>query len=217
DIEDLGYSTVDQLTERGLVKNIADLYSLTKEDFLSLEGFAEVSATKLYDRIQSAKEVPLHKFLLALGIPSVGKSTAKTLARELTLEELRDVTLEHLLAIQDIGPETAQSILQWFTDKDNLAMLDKFKDQGVVVVREEAPVMVSDDLKDEVIVITGTFSGLTRDEVKALLVARGAKVSGNLSGKTTMLLAGTNAGSKLSTAESMGIPIKGEAHLKDLL
>ena len=182
-----------------------------------MEGFAEVSATKLYDRIQSAKEVPLHKFLLALGIPSVGKSTAKTLARELTLEELRDVTLEHLLAIQDIGPETAQSILQWFTDKDNLAMLDKFKDQGVVVVREEAPVMVSDDLKDEVIVITGTFSGLTRDEVKALLVARGAKVSGNLSGKTTMLLAGTNAGSKLSTAESMGIPIKGEAHLKDLL
>ncbi len=209
DIEGLGYKTIDTLVELGLVTDPADIYRLTAEDLLELEGWGEVSATNLIAAIEASKSRPLGKLIFGLGIDHVGATVAGQLARHFgSIDALMDASPDDIEAIDGIGPEIAGSVVSWFSDPDNVDLVRRLADSGVSMV-DETPARdaVPQTLDGLTVVITGTLDGYTRDEAKAAVEARGGKVTGSVSSRTDVLVAGDNAGSKLAKAESLGIPI----------
>jgi len=221
DIEGMGYKTVDLLLRKGLIGDPADIFTLDPADLLAFEGWGEVSVGNLMAAIEGAKDRPFGRVVTALGIPLVGGTVARALARQFrTVDRLRSATEDQISAIEGIGPEIARSVTGWFADPDNARLVDKLAAAGVRLEdpESEQPSEASSGLLAGVtVVLTGTLEGFTRDEAKAAIEARGGKVTGSVSGKTSAVLSGESPGSKLAKAESLGVPVIDEAQFVRLL
>ena len=214
DIEGLGEAVVDQLVERSLVSTLSDVYRLTFEQLLELEKFAEKSARNLVDAIDWSKRVDLWRLLHGLGIPQVGVSAAKDLAKAFGgMAELRSADLERLIEIDGIGEKTAQGIVTFFENPKNASNLDELYGLGMDPVAPEVPSGAEAIFDGMTFVITGTLPTMKRDEAKTLIESKGGKVAGSVSKKTTYLLAGESAGSKLTKAEKLGVEVLSEGDL----
>jgi len=218
DIAGLGIKIVEQLVEAGLVDDVADLYTLRKEDLLRLEGFAEKKAQNLLNAIQASKSRPLARLINALGIRGVGEVTAAELARHYPdLDALAKASVEELMQIEDIGPNTAQAIVDWFSRPRNQRVLEKLKAAGVWPRSEMAASSGTAALAGLTFVITGTLKNFTREEAKAFIEAHGGKVTDSVSRNTSYLVVGENPGSKLQKARQLGIPLLDEESLQRLI
>lgn len=213
DIDGLGPALLEKLHDTGLVKSIADIYSLTAEQLAGLERMGEKSAAKLIASIEKSKSAGLARFLSALGIRQVGdKAAAVIAARFGDIEELFKATPETLCEIDDVGEITAENIVSFFSHPQTRRMIDRLKDAGVVMTAEKAAAG-DDRFAGMTFVLTGTLPDMTRDEASALITSHGGKVSGSVSKKTSYVVAGAEAGSKLAKAESLGVPVIDEAEL----
>jgi DNA ligase (NAD+) len=217
DIDGLGEKLVEQLVEQGLIDTVADIYRLKVDELAGLERMGEKSAENLVRAIGKSKQPPLARFIYALGIREVGEATAMNLATALgNLDALRRADIEALQRVPDIGPIVAEHIKNFFTQSHNLEVVEQLLDAGIVPV--SPPVRVGKaSLEGKTFVLTGTLAGMTRDEAKQKLQAAGARVSGSVSAKTDYVLAGENAGSKLTKAEKLGVSVISEDQLEALL
>ena len=213
DIDGLGPALLEKLHESGLVKSIADIYSLTAEQLAGLERMGEKSAAKLISSIEKSKSAGLARLLSALGIRQVGdKAAAVIAARFGDIEELFKATPETLCEIDDVGEITAENIVSFFSHPQTRRMIDRLKNVGVVMTAEEAAAG-DDRFAGMTFVLTGTLPDMTREQASALITSHGGKVSGSVSKKTSYVVAGAEAGSKLAKAESLGVPVIDEAEL----
>ncbi len=217
DIEGLGGKRAEQLIEARLVSDLADLYELRTEDLEQLEGFARKSAQKLVDQIQSRRKTTLQRFLYALGIPQVGSHVATVLARHFnTLDELMEASADDLLAINEIGPHIARSVVSFFGEGENRRMLASLRDAGIELTNPLAE-PTSQPLEDQTFVFTGALDRWTREEAQRLVERLGAQASSSVSGNTDYVVAGPGAGQKLDEARDREIPVLDEAAFIDLL
>ncbi|MHB0982801.1 MAG: NAD-dependent DNA ligase LigA [Thiobacillus sp.] len=218
DIEGLGDKLVDQLVDRGLVRTPADLYGLTREALAGLERMAEKSAANLLAAIEASKATTLARFIFALGIRNVGETTAKDLAKHFgSLDRLIEATEAELLAVRDVGPVVAQSIIQFFVEPHNLEVVNTLRAAGVRWPESKGLQQSAGILAGKTLVLTGTLPTLTRDAAKEKIEAAGGKVAGSVSKKTDYVVAGEEAGSKLVKAQELGLAILDEAGLLALL
>ncbi len=218
DIDGLGDKLVDVLVEKDWVKSPADLYRLSKAELATLPRMAAKSAENLKNAITATRETTLARFLYALGIREVGEATAKALARHFkTFDAVQSASSEQLQEVPDVGTVVAEHIVRFFRESHNENVVKELREFVHWPEGEEAGDIQSDRLAGNTYVITGTLSTMTRDEAKQALEALGAKVSGSVSKKTTALIAGENAGSKLTKAQSLGLSILSEDELKELL
>lgn len=216
DIDGLGEKTIAQLVEHGSVQSFADLYALTKEQLLALDGFAEVSATQTIEAIAQSRTVEVRRFLIALGIKHVGGETALRLARRFgTLEALCAATREDLLAIEDIGEVVADSLQAFLQSEQFKTLLDTFFAHGGVIVPMQRAATGS--LTGKTFVLTGTLTSLSRLEARARIEARGGKVVGSVSRGTDFVVVGESPGSKASKAADLGVKILNEAAFSAML
>lgn len=211
DIDGFGDEMIEQLIEVGLVESIPDLYSLRIADLAQLEGWGERSAEKLRGELNDAKTPDLSDFIVALGVPEVGPTTATSLAREFgTLDELMDATENDLRTVEDIGPRVAQEIRGFFTSDENREIIRQLRSEGVSPVGPD-PDVGGDELADLTFVFTGSLSDMTRSEAQDLVETHGANSTGSVSSNTDYLIVGDNPGqSKQSAADDEGVPILSE-------
>ena len=226
DIEGLGEQMVEKLTAAGLVNDPADLYALTVEQLVELERIGETSATNLVAEIQKSTARPLPKFLTALGIRHFGPSATAALVAEFhTVDEIMSKTVEELAAVDGVGEVIATTVENWFSQETNRAYIEKFRAAGVnfgdpeaARLAAEARASVPQTLEGRAVVVTGTLSGYSREEAGEAIALRGGKSPGSVSKKTFALVVGDSAGaSKLTKAESLGVPILDEAGFDLLL
>ncbi len=219
DIEGVGEQSVRRLWDLGLVRSLPDLYRLTKEQLMELEGYGEISATSAIESIEASKEVPFHRVLFGLNIPDVGWVTAQNLARHFeTVDRLNAAAQEDILEAEGIGPERAEAIAEWFSDEANRALVEELRSLGLRFEIGDELKPVEGPLTGNTYVITGTLESFTRDEAAAALEAKGAKVVNSVSGKTTGLIVGEEPGnSKLTKARKVDVPTLSEADLVELL
>ncbi len=209
DVDGLGEKLAAQLVVGKLVKDFADLYRIPLAGWAELERMGEKSAQNIVDALERSKSTTLRRLLYGLGIPQVGEATAATLARHFgSLEKFMEASEEELLAVRDIGPETAREIRAWTTEPQNRAVVGRLLEAGIVPAPEAAP--TGGAFAGKTVVLTGGLSRLTRDEAKAEIERRGGKVSGSVSRKTDLVVAGDEAGSKLEKARELGVRIVGE-------
>ncbi|MDH3976090.1 MAG: NAD-dependent DNA ligase LigA [Deltaproteobacteria bacterium] len=215
-MDGLGFKHIEQMVEKGLIKDPGDLYYLSKEDILTLDRFAEKSAQNIIDSIEKSRETTLSRFIYSLGIRNVGSYTAKLLAKEFaSVEPLKEASCEELLEIRDIGPEIAAAVSGFFEEEKNLLMVEKLLKGGIRF--EKKHFSGSEKLAGKVFVLTGTLTTLKRDEAKALIEAEGGKVSGSVSSKTDYVVAGSEPGSKLEKARELEVSVLNEEELKKML
>lgn len=217
DIEGLGEKLVAQLDEKGLIRDLADLYCLTREQLTGMERMGEKSAENLLRAIERSKATTLPRFIYALGISLVGEATARTLAMHFgNLDALMGASEEALLAVSDVGPAVAESIHAFFHEDHNRAVIRKLREVGVhwedIEVQAQAQ-----PLAGKAFVLTGSLESMTRDEAKARLQALGAKVTGSVSGKTDFVVVGADPGSKYDKAVELGVAVLDEDQLRELL
>ena len=215
-IDGLGPQIIDLLIENDLISDAADLYSLKVEDVKDLERMGEKSATNLINAIESSKSAGLERLLCAIGIPNVGEVAAETLAKKFrNLDACMSASVDDLTAIDDFGEITAKCVVDFFSRERNITLCQKLKDAGVLTeaVKEAA----SDKLAGLTFVLTGTLPTLSRDEASELIKAQGGKVSGSVSKKTSYVVAGEAAGSKLTKAQDLGVTVIDEDELKRML
>jgi len=218
DIEGVGEQFVRRLWELGLLRSMPDLYRLRKEQLLELDGFGEKSAANVLASIEASKAQPFSRVLFGLNIPEVGWVTAQSLARHFgTIDRLLTARQEEILEVEGIGPDRAESIAEWFSDEQNRALVEELRALGLTLEVGEAERPVEGPLTGRQYVITGTLADFTREEATAALAGLGAKVSDNVSKKTTGVFVGENPGSKVAKAEKAGVPVLGEDELKALL
>jgi DNA ligase (NAD+) len=208
-IDGLGKKTVAQLVDHGLVRDLADLYQLSREQILGLEGFAERSATLLLDAIGQSKHVSLERFLLGLGIRQVGQHIATVLAKEFgSLDAIMSADHERLQTVKEIGPEISASLVSYFQEPSNRRVIDRLREFGVSIAATSA---VSDGgsklLTGKTFVFTGGLEGVSRDEATSLVERLGATVSSSVSKRTSYVVAGADPGSKLDQARKLGVPV----------
>ena len=218
-IEGLGEQLIDQLVDKGIINDAADLYRLDLETLAGLDRMAEKSATNLLEELDKSKQTTLSRFLFALGIRHVGEATARALADYFgNLNDLMRASEEQLLEVEDIGPVVAASIRQFFLDERNRELIRKLQAAGIhwpeKAMKEKAPSL---PLENKRFVLTGTLSTLTRDEAADLIRRQGGKVGSAVSKKTDYVLAGSEAGSKLSKAQALGIKIIDENEFLQLI
>jgi DNA ligase (NAD+) len=216
EIAGLGIRIVEQLVDEGLVSDVADLYTLTGDSMLGLEGFAEKKVENLLDAIAASKAQPLSRLLTALGVRGVGEVVATDLAGRFgDLDALGAATLEELEAIEGIGPNIAQAIVDWFGRPANREVLAKLRAAGVwPIIDVAAPHAAQRPLDGKTFVVTGSLSRFTRQEAKAYIQSQGGKVTGSVSKNTDFLLAGEKAGSKLTKAQELGVKVIDENELR---
>jgi len=219
DIEGVGEQSVRRLWDLGLVRSLPELYRLTKEQLMELEGYGEISATSAIESIAASKQVPFNRVLFGLNIPDVGWVTAQNLARHFeNVDRLLSAAQEDILEVEGIGPERAEAIAEWFSDEANRALVEELRSLGLRFEIGDELKPVEGPLTGNTYVITGTLEGFTRDEAAAALEAKGAKVVNSVSGKTTGLVVGEEPGnSKLTKARKVEVPILSEADLVELL
>src|SRR5947208_2960830 len=219
DIEGVGEQSVRRLWDLGLVRSLPELYRLTKEQLMELEGYGDLSATSAIESIAASKQVPFHRVLFGLSIPDVGWVTAQNLARHFeNVDLLLSAAQEDILEVEGIGPERAEAIAEWFSDEANRALVEELRSLGLRFEIGDELKPVEGPLTGNTYAITGTLEGFTRDEAAAALEAKGAKVVNSVSGKTTGLIVGEEPGnSKLAKARKLEVPILSEADLVELL
>jgi DNA ligase (NAD+) len=219
DIDGVGEQTIWRLWQEGMVRSLPDLYRLTGEQLMELDGFGEISATNAIAAIQASKQIPFGRVLFGLNIPDVGWIIARNLARHFgNVDALANATQEELVEAEGIGPERAEAIAEWFRDEDNLALVRELRELGLRFESGQEDRPVEGPLTGHTYVITGTLEAFTREEAAALLEERGAKVANSVSGKTTGLIVGEEPGkSKLTKAEKLNVPLLDEAALLRLL
>jgi DNA ligase (NAD+) len=219
DVEGMGIKIAAALVEESLVHDVADIYFLTTEKLLTLEGFAEKKAENLLDSIEASRSQPLSRLINALGIRNVGETVASDLASAFpSLEALQEASMDDLMQIEGIGPKVAGTIVEWMGQASNIQVLEKLRKAGVWPSSErggEPP--FAQTLRALTFVITGTLPGMSREEAKALILRHGGKVSGSVSSRTDYLVSGEKAGSKLKRAIELGIPVLDETGLKELI
>jgi DNA ligase (NAD+) len=216
DISGLGESLVEQLVDSGLVKNPAELYTLEKIEVLGLERMGEKSADNLIKGIKESKNRPFERVLFGLGIRHIGKGAAAILAREFgSIDALMEAVLERLETIRDIGPVAGRSVIDYFRSEETRSVIEKLRSAGVNL--KQAGPAASDELEGLTFVLTGSLETMTREEAGDRIRARGGKVSSSVSQKTSYLVAGESAGSKLAKAEEFGVTILNEEQLLVLL
>jgi DNA ligase (NAD+) len=215
-IEGLGEAVVDQLLERKLVANVADLYTLTLKQLVALDRFAEKSAGTLLEELEQSKKAGLARVLGGLGIRFVGERTAELLAEEFgTMEALEAATAEELERVNEVGPRVAQAIQEFFRQAANRELVERLKAAGVEMTAEKK--LRTAQLAGLTFVLTGSLPTLTRDEAKARIEEAGGKTAGSVSKKTSYVVAGEEAGSKLDKARKLGVAVIDEAELLQLL
>ena len=215
DIEGVGEQFVRKLWDEGLLRSMPDLYRLTAEQLLEVEGYGEISATRAIDAIQRSKAQPFSRVLFGLNMPKVGWVLARNLARHFGgVDALMDATQEELEEAEGIGPDRAELIAEWFSDEENRVLVNDLRLLGLQFEVGEADRPVEGPLSGRQYVITGTLEGFSREEAKASLEALGAKVSDSVSKKTTGVIVGESPGSKAAKAAKAGVPILGEADLR---
>jgi DNA ligase (NAD+) len=208
DIEHLGYKTGMLLRERGWVEDPADVYFLTREQLESLPGFKERSIDNLLRSIEGSKDRPIWRLLVALNIRHVGAHVAQVLARAFgSIDRLAAASEEDIDAVEEIGPEIARSVYEWFHDEESLALIEKLRRAGVRMEDEPVPELPEGPLTGSSIVLTGGLEALSRDEATTLAEEAGAKVASSVSKKTAFVVAGENPGSKLAKAEQLGVEV----------
>jgi DNA ligase (NAD+) len=219
DIEGVGELMVRRLWQEGIVTSIPDLYRLTAEQLLELDGFGEVSARNAVDAIAASRQTPFSRVLFGLNIPQVGFVTAQALARHFgTVDRLLEASQEEIQEVEGIGPDRADAIAEWFADDENRALVEELRGLGLRLEAGEAERPVEGPLSGRSYVVTGTLEGWSRDEAKAALEALGAKVTDSVSKKTAGLVVGEEPGaSKLTKAQRAGVPLLTEAELAELL
>jgi DNA ligase (NAD+) len=217
DIEGLGDKVVEQLVERELVRSPADLYGLTTAELAGLERMGEKSAANLVAAIDKSKGTTLPRLLYALGIREVGEATALALARHFgTLEALMGAGAQEIEQVEDVGPVVAAHVATFFSLEDHVNVIKALRNQGVRWP-EVARAAAAAPLAGRTFVLTGTLSSMTREEAEEALTARGAKVSGSVSKKTSFVVAGAEAGAKLARARELGVRVLNEEELRALL
>jgi DNA ligase (NAD+) len=215
-IEGLGEAVVQQLLDRGLVRGVADLYALTEEQLTGLERFAEKSARALLAEIDRSRRAGLARVLMGLGIRFVGERTAELLAEEFgSIDALMKASAEELERVEEVGPRISQAILEFFSKLANVALVESLRSAGVDMTAEKK--QRSTQLAGLTFVLTGTLPTLSRDEAKARIEAAGGKTAGSVSKKTSYVVAGEEAGSKLDKALELKVPVLDEAGLLALL
>ncbi len=220
DIEGMGPALIQQLLEANLIASIADIYHLPERraDLLRLERMGQKSVDNLIAAIERSRENPLDRLINALGIRNVGREAARTLAAQYdSIDAIAAASLEELAALPDFGQITAKSVQQFFAETQTKELLEKLRNAGVRLQGASQPQQRGDELAGKTYVLTGTLPGMTREEAGALIIAHGGKVSGSVSKKTTAVIAGESAGSKLDKAIALGVPVLSEAELHDLV
>ena len=218
DIEGLGDKLVEQLVDEGLIETTGDLFRLTDEPLVALPRMGRKSVSNLLAAIEDSKQTTLTRFIYALGIAEVGEATARNLAMHFgDLGPLRDASVESLQEVDDVGPIVAEKIASFFGQKNNQIVMDQLIALGVQWEPEIVETVPGPDLTGEKVVLTGTLRTLTRNDAKSQLQTLGAKVSGSVSSKTSFVVAGDAAGSKLTKAQELGVRVLSEQELIDLL
>ena len=219
DIEGVGEQTIRLLWERGLVRSLPDLYRLTKEQLLELEGFADISATAAIGAIEASKQVPFSRVLLGLNISKVGWVLAQNLARQFgDVDRLIAAAQEEVEAAEGFGPDRAEIVVEWFADEQNRALVQELRDLGLRFETGEEDRPAVGPLTGQTFVVTGTLEKYSRDEAMAALEALGAKVTDSVSKKTTGLVVGEEPGaSKLTKAQRSDVPLLTEADFDALI
>jgi DNA ligase (NAD+) len=216
DIDGLGEALVNQLTERGMVKNVADLYKLTKDDLLKLERMGEKSGENVLSEIAYSKKRPLERVIYGLGIRFVGERTAQFLAEHFgSLDAIMNATAEELEEVNEVGPRIAESIVEFFGDEHNRKLVGDLRKAGLTFSGKKKE--KGTKLAGKTFVLTGTLVRHTRDEAKKMIEDAGGRVSGSVSKKTDYVVAGSDAGSKLDKARELGVNVIGEEELEGLL
>jgi DNA ligase (NAD+) len=214
-IDGMGEALVTQLIERGLVKNVADIYDLTKKDLLSLERFADKSAQNILDEIENSKQLPLERVIYGLGIRMVGERTAQFLAEHFgSMQALAGASVEELQNVNEVGPKIAESIAEFFSNPANRKLVERLEKAGLAF--EGAKKERGTKLAGKTFVLTGTLAHFTRDEAKKMIEDAGGRVSGSVSKKTDYVVAGTDAGSKLEKAKELKVPVIDEKEMEKL-
>jgi DNA ligase (NAD+) len=216
DIEGLGYKLIDQLVDKGLIKDTADLYFLSKAQWANLERMADKSAQNIIDALEKSKTISLDRFIYSLGIRFVGEHTAGLLADYFkTLANLKKSTYDELLTIYEIGPQNAQSIVQFFNEPKNLDTIDRLLKAGIQIQQKEQA--ASDKLAGKTFVFTGNLESLTRDEAEKLVTSLGGRAASSVSKKTDYVVVGTDPGSKATKARDLGVTILNENEFNQLI
>jgi DNA ligase (NAD+) len=215
-IDGMGESLVNQLIERSLVKNVADIYDLTKDKLLGLERFADKSAQNILDEIKNSKKLPLERVIYGLGIRMVGERTAQFLAEHFgSMEALESAGVEDLQNVNEVGPRIAESIVEFFSIAANRKLVKRLHDAGLTLTGQKK--QRGTKLAGKTFVLTGTLAHFTRDEAKRMIEDAGGKVTGSVSKKTDYVVAGADAGSKLEKAKELGVVVIGEKELAEVL
>jgi DNA ligase (NAD+) len=215
-IDGLGEALVNQLTERGLVKNVADIYKLTKGDLLGLERMGEKSAENVLSEIEASKKLPLERVIYGLGIRMVGERTAQFLAEHFgSLDAIMKASAEELEEVNEVGPRIAESIVEFFGDEHNRKLVGDLRKAGLTFAGQKKEKGIK--LAGKTFVLTGTLARHTRDEAKEMIENAGGRVSGSVSKKTDYVVAGSDAGSKLDKARELGVSVIGEEELERLV
>ena len=215
DVEGFGYATLEQLMERGLVRDPSDLYHLSKEQLLSLDGFADRSSQNLLDRIEASKETDLTRFLVALGIPHVGWSGAMALAEHFgSIDRLRRASVDELQAVSGIGPVVAEGVQAYFARPESNRLIDRLLATGIRLTSAERP---QGRLSGKTFVLTGSLGSMTRPQAEERIRALGGAAGSSVSRKTDFLVVGQDPGSKLERAQRLKVPILDERAFQKLL
>ena len=212
-IDGIGEETAQQLFATGLVKNIADLYDLTRDQLLTLDGFGPRSAERVLDGLEASKQMPFDRVIYALSIPFVGDTVAKKVAKAFPdIDRLMAASAAELAAVKDIGPRIAESIVEYFANPLNRSIVERLRQAGLQMsLPEESDEGRSDRLAGKTIVISGVFQHHSRDEYKEMIERAGGKNASSISKKTDFVLAGDNMGpSKREKANSLGVPLMSE-------
>ncbi|MFL5929284.1 MAG: NAD-dependent DNA ligase LigA [Gaiellaceae bacterium] len=218
DIDGVGEQAIRRFWELGLVRSLPELYRLTKEQLIELDGFGEISATNAVQSIAVSKEIPFRRVLFGLNIPDVGWVTAQNLARHFgDVDRLAAATPEEIMDCEGIGPERAEAIAEWFADEDNRRLVEELRELGLKFETDVDDRPVEGPLTGSQYVITGTLGSMSREQARVALEALGAKVSDNVSKKTTGVVVGESPGSKVAKAQKAGVPLLAEDDLRALL
>ncbi len=215
-IDGMGDALVTQLTERALVKNVADIYKLTKADLLSLERMGDKSAQNILDEIKKSKELPLERVIYGLGIRFVGARTAQFLAEHFgSMEALAQAGIEELQNVNEVGPRIAESIVEFFSIAANRKLVERLGEAGLAFKGKKKE--RGTKLAGKTFVLTGTLAKYTRDEAKKMIEDAGGRVLGSVSKKTDYVVAGVDAGSKLDKAKELGVAVIDEGEMEGLV
>jgi DNA ligase (NAD+) len=215
-IDGMGESLVNQLIDKGLVKNVADIYDLSKKDLLSLERFADKSAQNILDEIENSKKLPLERVIYGLGIRMVGERTAQFLAEHFgSMDALEHASVEELQGVNEVGPRIAESIAEFFSIAANRKLVDRLRAADLTLQGKKKE--RGTKLAGKTFVLTGTLAHFTRDEARKLIEDAGGKVTGSVSKKTDYVVAGSDAGSKLDKAKELGVAVIDEKEMEKLV